>query len=207
MQFQWLNQDHSKDVIVVFGGWALGSEPFEHLAGNQDVLFVDDFRDIEVLLPDLAEYDTRTAVAYSFGVAAFGHWQALHKVSFDRQIAINGSLSPVDRRLGIPPAVFEATVAHMSPAQFEAFVVNCYGEKTPAPQVDLEARIAELYSVAERGAAPATHFDVIWASTQDRIFPIGNLRRAWARQSDRLREMDASHVPFGQWQSWQEIVT
>lgn len=205
MQSVWLKHNGHSDLIVIFGGWALGAEMFRHLAGPGDVLFVDDYRDLDGL-PDLSNYQHRTAVAYSFGVAAFAHLDASVRDQFDRSVAINGSPAPVDRRLGIPPVVFQKTLDGLSQASFQSFAALCYGESQPNLEFDVAARAAELATVQQRGAADCPTFDRIWISQKDRIFPPANLARAFGGQEDVIRSIDAPHVPFTAWDSWQEVV-
>lgn len=205
MQARWLKQSSASEVIVVFGGWALGTAPFLHLAGQQDVLFVDDYRETAPL-PDLSNYEHRTAVAYSFGVAAFCHWQDQFAQQFHRKIAINGSPSPVDRKLGIPPIIFDKTHDGLTTDSFQQFLGHCYNADQPHLDINVDARKAELAVVKSRGPTSAPQFDKIWISTADRIFPAANLRRAWAAQAANIQELGAPHVPFAHWDSWNEVI-
>ncbi|UZD91092.1 pimeloyl-ACP methyl esterase BioG family protein [Cognatishimia activa] len=205
MESVWLKHNGHNDLIVVFGGWALGAEMFAHLSGPQDVLFVDDYRDLDGL-PDLSSYQNRTAVAYSFGVSAFAHLCPAERAQFDRTVAINGSPSPVDRRMGIPPMVYQKTQNGMSQENFQSFAALCYGEKQPDIAIDVAARTEELAAVRQRGPASCPTFDRIWISQKDRIFPPANLARAFCGQEDVIRSIDAPHVPFSAWDSWQEVI-
>ncbi|SHG82451.1 pimeloyl-ACP methyl esterase BioG family protein [Cognatishimia maritima] len=204
MQARWLQRNDANDVLVCFGGWAIGAEPLQPLKTDTDVLFVDDYRDL-VALPDLSGYTTRTVVAYSFGVAAFAHWLQANEDPFDRKIAINGSPTPIDRRLGIHPKIFARTCEHLSHETFQDFVALCYGEPQPEQLIDIAARHAELLAVAARGPAPSPDFDRIWISSEDRIFPAANLNAVFRPQAARIQQIDASHVPFEHWQSWDEV--
>ncbi|MCX8509610.1 MAG: DUF452 family protein [Rhodobacteraceae bacterium] len=208
MDFHWLKRtEGARRIIVFFGGWAIGPAPLAHLTGPEDVLFADDYRDLAANLPNLSAYDHRALIAFSFGVGAFGHWQAGRGLSFDRRVAINGSLSPIDTRTGIPPRTFQRTLDGLTPDSFQSFLALCSGDAPPPAQLfDLPARRDELIATATRGPAPACPWDRIWISSTDRIFPPANLARAWEDQPDRIRHLDAPHLPFAQFQSWQEIL-
>ncbi|WP_259780336.1 pimeloyl-ACP methyl esterase BioG family protein [Aestuariispira ectoiniformans] len=207
MQVGWLKQTaDASGIIVIFGGWAVGSGVFSHLQGDQDLLFVDDYRTLDSDLPDLSAYSQRTAVAWSFGVAAFAHWLAGRPDIFNRKVAITGSLSPVDRRMGIPPVVFERTVKGLTEESYQGFLALCFGEAQPRQDIDVDARRAELEAVRDRGSAPDTQFDRIWISRNDRIFPAANLTRSWEAQADRVLTVDAPHVPFPLWHHWNEVL-
>ncbi|GAA6209999.1 DUF452 family protein [Cognatishimia sp. WU-CL00825] len=206
MQTSWLKNNKAETLIVIFGGWALGEKPFLHLSGDADLLFVQDFRTFSAL-PDLSGYTHKTLVAFSLGVACFGHWQAQFPTEFTRKIAISGSLHPVDRKRGIPPLVFDKTHDGLSAASYQEFRTHCYNAAQPHQDIDLMARQAELAAVKQRGPAPDPAFDRIFISAQDRIFPIANLRRAWGEHTSKIRLIEAPHVPFAQWQTWTEVCT
>lgn len=207
MKWSWLRRSGSDHLIVVFGGWALGSAPFRHLDGPQDVLLAEDYRNLDAALPAEAEsYDRRDLIAFSFGVAAFGHWRAQQGESFARRVAVNGTLAPVDRRTGIPPVVMQKTTDTMSVETFQGFLARCHDIPQPDTRIDVAARKDELECVASRGPAPDTRFDRIWISGNDRIFPPANQCRAWAAQVDGIRRIDAPHVPFHRWENWSEVL-
>ncbi len=205
MQARWLKRNGGSEVIVVFGGWAVGADCLSHLAGPQDVLFVDDYRDPSLDLPDISAYARRRLLAWSFGVAAYGHWRDGRADPFTRKTAIAGTMSPVDDRLGIPTAVVDQTRAALTEDSFASFQRRCFGQRVAPVPLDIPARQDELAAVASRGAAPETQFDAIILPTRDRIFPPANMARAWAGQAGRIQQIDAPHAPFGQWQSWDDM--
>lgn len=205
MEIRWLKQNKAADVIVVFGGWAVGPDVFAHLAGPQDLLFASDYRNLDAELPDLSGYQSVTLVAWSFGVAAYAHWQKDRTDPFDRKIAVNGTLAPVDEARGIPPAVLAKTAEGLSEQSFAQFLRRTFNAPQPPRSIDVEARRAELHAVAARGAAPAVTFDQVWLSGRDRIFPPVNQHRAWVGAT--LRELPtAAHAPFDQFDSWKGVI-
>lgn len=206
MNHVWLKQSRETTrVIVVFGGWAMGSDVLSSLEGTSDIIFVSDYRDLSKALPDLSAYAHRSLVAWSFGIASYCHWQNENADVFDRKIAINGSMTPVDRERGIPPQVMQKTIDTLSHDSFQIFLMRAYNGKVPQQTIDVSARKAELIAVLERGDAPSQTWDRIWLSTKDRIFPLANMERAWAAQSDAIRRIEAPHMPFAQWKNWNEI--
>ncbi|ATG42795.1 putative protein in bacteria [Phaeobacter piscinae] len=206
MQFRWLKQDQAAEAIVVFGGWAVGSDVFDHLTGPQDILFVSDYRSLDADLPDVSGYDRVTLLAWSFGVAAYGHWQEGRADAFDRKVAVNGTLAPVDAARGIPPGVMAKTAEGLSEASFAQFLRRTFNAPQPPRVIDIEARRAELHAVAARGAAPAVAFDQVWIAGRDRIFPPANQHRAW--EGAPLRELPtAAHAPFDHFDSWQALIS
>lgn len=204
MEVRWLKQTGSPEAIVVFGGWAVGPEVFDNLAGDQDILFVSDYRDLSADLPDLSGYEQVSLLAWSFGVAAYGHWQHGRLDPFQRRIAVNGSLTPVDRERGIPPVVMQKTIETLSAASYLRFITRVFGAGQPEAAIDIAARQEELRAVAARGAAPDPGFDHVWISEKDKIFPAANLKRAWAGHS--ISSLAAPHMPFAEFSRWQELL-
>jgi len=204
MQFEWVKQEDSKDVIVVFGGWAVGFAPLAHLKGDADILFVSDFRDISAQLPDFSAYEHKSLVAFSFGVAAYAHWQAKHADLFSHKVAINGTTTPVDRQTGIPPIIMQKTIETLDPASLQIFLMRCFGKKQPYLEADIAALKQELEVVQQRGSAPRVDFDKIIISDKDRIFLSANLERAY----DGLKTTTVSgpHIPFAAWTHWEEML-
>ncbi len=207
MQVAWLQQSVIADeVIVIFGGWALGAAPFAHLQGRQDILFVQDYRDLSTDLPDLSRYAKATLIAYSFGVASFAHWQANHPDLFARKVAVNGTLTPVNRTTGVPPVAMSRTIETLSLQAYQLFLARCFGAKQDFAEIDVDTRKSELIAIGERGDAPTVEFDHIWIASADRIMPAANQQRGWQGQEDRIARIDAPHAPFARWSTWQEVI-
>ena len=203
MEFRWLKQDNAAEAIVVFGGWAVGAEVFWHLDGPQDILFARDYSKLDAELPDLSGYERVSLLAWSFGVAAYAHWQAGRPAPFVRKVAVTGSLQPVNRGAGIPPAAFRKTVETLSLETYQAFLTRVFGALQDAEMLDVEARRGELLAVERRGDAPQMRFDRVWISSGDKIFPPANLQRAWAGQN--VSGIEAEHAPFDRFADWEGL--
>ncbi|MBB4267037.1 pimeloyl-ACP methyl esterase BioG family protein [Roseospira visakhapatnamensis] len=194
------------DLILVFGGWALGAGPFRMLAGADDVLLVDDYTRLDDPLPELAAYDRVDLLAFSFGVASAAHWLALTGVRPARLIAVSGTLSPADAEHGIAPEIIRATADHLCRDRFAKFCRRA-GLEGEAPAIDIDAARAELFAVIRRGPAPNRSFDRIWIPDRDRIVPTRAQEAAWHRQQDAVTRVPGGHVPFRSGQSWAEWIT
>lgn len=206
MKRQWLTRTDRADLTLVFGGWALGTAPFNGLTGGGDVLFVDDYTQLDDPLPELAQYDRVELLAFSFGVASAAHWLDGTGLRPDRLVAVSGTLFPADADRGIAPDMIRATADQLSDDSFARFCRRA-GLGGPAPALDIETARAELYAVIDRGSAPETTFDRIWIPERDRIIPTKAQEVAWASQPDAIRRIQAPHVPFRDGQSWAEWLT
>jgi biotin synthesis protein BioG len=204
MKAQWLQRDGADELIVVFGGWALGAAPFAHLGGETDVLLLTDYRRLDFDPEPLRPYARRSLIAYSFGVGGTGHALASKELDFDRMIAVCGSLHPVDERLGIPPERARQTADQLTETSLRQFSRRA---GAPLPEAsDIPALRDELHAVIARGPAPHPGFDRIWLGRNDRIFPPENLEAAWREQSDRVCWLDAGHNPFPAFADWRDLL-
>ncbi|WP_170773170.1 pimeloyl-ACP methyl esterase BioG family protein [Ruegeria lacuscaerulensis] len=201
MKAVWLSHSGVENLTLVFGGWALGPAPFAELEGGGDVLFVDDYTQLDAELPELADYDRLDVLAFSFGVASAVHWLEGAGVNPDRLVAVSGTLFPADAEKGIAPDMINATADNLSAASFAKFCRRA-GFEGPAPQIDIHAAQAELRAILQRGPALARRFDRVWIPHQDRIIPTKAQEAAW--QSSAIRRIDGPHVPFRAGQSWAE---
>lgn len=205
MIHQWLQ--HSKTashVIVVFGGWAIGSAVFAHLKTGSDILFVSDYQTLDNALPALDHYQSRSLVAWSFGVASYAYWQQAQPDDFNRKIALNGSLMPINRLQGIPPKIMQKTIDGLSHDSFQKFLTLCHGTEQAIHQIDVAQRKAELIAIQTRDySGLEQNWDKVWLSANDRIFPFANMQRAW-RQPFTVQ--NAPHVPFAKWVTWGEVL-
>ncbi|WP_170574168.1 pimeloyl-ACP methyl esterase BioG family protein [Ruegeria atlantica] len=203
MKQRWLSRLGTKEVLVIFGGWALGAAPFESVAGDMDVLLVEDYTRLDDPLTDLVSFGRVNLLAFSFGVASAAHWLAQTGFRPDKLTAVSGTLSPADPECGIVPDLIRATAEHLSPANFTKFCRRA-GLDGPAPEIDIDAARAELYAVIDRGTAPDTRFDRIWIPERDRIIPSQAQHAAWVTQQEAVRRISGAHVPFQSGQSWEE---
>jgi len=212
MEFRWLHQGQARPgvaerntaAIVAFGGWAIGAAVFDHLTGPYDVLFASDYCDLDADLPDLSGYDRVSLVAWSFGIASYAHWQQGRGDPFVRKVAVNGTLTPVNRATGVPPVAMAKTMQTLSPEAYQLFMARAFNAQQPEAQIDTCARRGELQMIETRGDAPDMAFDRVWISTADKIFPAANQIRAWPEEV--VRKIQAPHAPFGHFRTWQELM-
>lgn len=208
MRMEWLQKrDGAREVLVIFSGWGIGPTAFIHLTTDADILCLSDYRDLATNLPDLSIYETRNLIAWSFGVASYALWQENRANPFDRRVALCGSMTPVDRDLGIPPVAMQKTIDTLSDSSFLIFLRRCYGRAVSPEPVDISALKEELLAVQARDYSQVQHvWDKAVISRTDKIFPAKNLRAAWDGKATSVTETDAPHVPFSAWSTWAEVL-
>ncbi|WP_368186301.1 pimeloyl-ACP methyl esterase BioG family protein [Aestuariibius sp. HNIBRBA575] len=205
MKHHWLSRSDSADVLVVFGGWALGEDAFNSLICDGDVLLVEDYTQLDNPLEMLAHYDRVDMLGFSFGVASMVHWLAQSGVQPARLIAVAGTLSPADEQHGIAPDLIRATADQLTEHSFAKFCRRA-GLVTRPPVIDIHAAQAELHAVIRRGPAPNLHFDRIWIPQQDRIIPTRAQETAWKPQQHVVQRLQAPHIPFQAGQNWADWI-
>lgn len=196
MRADWLQRRGSADLILVFAGWAVGLDPFRHLRGAADVLVLSDYRDETLPEALWAPGKRLSVVAYSMGVAVAA--RHLPRLRPERAVAICGAPDP---RAVIGPAIYDATLAGLSPQSLAQFSRRA-GAAVP-PGAEIAALAAELRALARRPAAAAPAFDRILAATGDRIFPRAAMATAWP--GAEIDWIAGGHSPFARWRDWQEI--
>lgn len=201
MKHQWLTESDRSDLLVVFGGWALGAAPFAGMKATGSVLLVDDYTTLTDPLPDLARFDHVDLLAFSFGVPSAAHWMDETGFRPDRTVAVSGTLHPADLRYGIAPDTIRATADNLSEANFAKFCRRS-GLKSSVPELNVEAAKVELHAILQRGSARDPGFDRIWIPDRDRVIPTSAQEAAWASHAEAVRRIPGPHVPFQPRQDW-----
>ena len=130
MKHRFLAHDpDAQSLTIFFAGWGSSPERFRDLrpAGGQDLFLLWDFDGAGGALPDLSRYETVDVVGWSLGVRIAADWVMESPVPVRRFTAVAGTLSPIDRRLGIPPTVFDRTTDRFGEATLEGVLLNMTG--------------------------------------------------------------------------------
>ena len=129
MKSCWLSQNNSSNLIVFFAGWSFDETPFKTLSCEGfDVLFIYDYNEISELeiLKNISEkYEQKFLITWSMGVFVAAYLRKYFE-NFDKKIAINGTITPVDNEFGIPVKMFELTLKHASVGLGGKFYKNVY---------------------------------------------------------------------------------
>ena len=186
MKWRFYPGEDSSVLCVFYAGWGMDEHPFEHCAGQRDTLIVWDYTDLSPL--DFP-FDNRPValVAWSMGV-----WAATQTFPTDHLIsatAFNGTPYPIDDTRGIPPAVFDATLAAHSAnglARFQrrmcggAAAMNLFLQRAPRRTVeDLGTELAALGSAIRTRPPRPFPWTCAIGCTGDKIFPLAAQRMAF----------------------------
>ena len=195
MKHRFLAQDaDARWLTIFFAGWGSSPARFRDLlpACGKDLLLLWDFDGAVGLMPDLTRYETVDVVGWSLGVRIAADWVMSTNIPVRRFTAVGGTLTPIDRRLGIPPLVFDRTADHFGEDTLEGFLLNMTGSIEAARRLrgtertlDSLGRELRLLRDTYRGtpfegdlrARVQTLAAVI--PEADRIVPAAAQRRAW----------------------------
>ena len=217
MNIDFLRRSGSPTLELFFAGWGMDSRPFAWAAdaphtADCDFAVCYDYTDIQLDKVNQANaqlhgYSKVRVRAWSLGVYAASLVLPDMGCAISTAVAINGTLWPVDDELGIPHAVYDATAANLTDESLERFNRRMCGahravfeQRRPLRSVDsLRAELLHIREcAADRTRPQFTGWTQAVLSSRDKIFPIANMRRAWAATPQL--ELDEPHympdIPF-----------
>lgn len=167
----------------------------------------------------LAGYPQCEVAAWSMGVWYASRLKALQDVQPTRTVALCGTPWPIDDRYGIPRAVFDATLAGLSPRSVEKFVVRMEGgvaayRQSPLSQPgsrsfeDVRSELEWWHrQCLSQGEAPLIlGWQKALVGLSDAIFPPENQLRAWQRAGVQpCSQAQLPHDPFSSFGSWDQV--
>lgn len=213
MRLDFLRHEYNDRLILIFAGWGSDKESFRNVSmPGWDVAVVSE---INAVVPDfsiLEAYGTVYLYAWSLGVRSADRYLP-ETLAVTKAYAINGTLNPCDDAEGIPEAVFINTLKGLDARNLYKFRVRMCGGvaayKALADRFehinDVDSLRAQLAIVADAKAEERKRrlkWDRAYISTEDRIFPVSNQKRAWTGVAEIFELTDAPHYV-----DLQEIVT
>lgn len=219
MKIEKIVNKKNPDLILCLAGWSASPGIFRHLEApaDTDVWIGYDYRDLAFDW-DLSRYRNLHLIAWSMGV-----WVATYlwagKRTFTTTTAVNGTPHPIHDTLGIPTAIFEGTLNHVGDEGMRRFNRRMCGDSetfrrytllTPRPTEELREELISLRDLILRNdnqnadTPPPAFWNQAILSHGDRIFPPDNLRRYWQGRCP-ITGIDAPHLPFYQYQKWNQL--
>ncbi len=221
MRIEWLRQSGGTSLIVFFNGWGMDAAPLRPLTvGEHDIVVCSEyghhFADMAPIHDIAAAYQRRLLICWSMGVYFGQIFFQDTSLVFDKSIAVNGTLSPIDDAHGIPPRTFQATLANLDAGNLEKFYrrmcrpggdFQLFEQNRPRRSISSQrselAFIGGAVTQAARELGDSIYSDVVIARG-DLVVPAANQLRFWQRRA--TRKIQGPHFPFYRWQSWEELV-
>jgi pimeloyl-[acyl-carrier protein] methyl ester esterase len=218
MKAHWTRTPGNGQVILFLNGWGMDPTTLSHaqVPVGWDLLMLYDYRDLHLpadVAQCMASYPTVILVAWSMGVWA-ARKLAPQAARLAGSLAINGTPHPIHDELGIPRALYKATVASYSEQSRQSFYRRMCGA-APALQrfmaasparslADQHEELAAIETFSADSHAPGFPFLSAWVGLRDRIVPPENQRRFW-EQRTRYQTLEMPHFPFFHVQ-WEELI-
>ncbi len=218
MRMKWLLQKKNKHLVVFCAGWGMDSTPFRLIPSDSyDILICYDYSDRSTK-PDIHSlslaYEKCVLLCWSMGVV----YGQLHfrddQHFFEKRIAVNGTLAPVDDQYGIPHDIFRGTLENMSeetllrfyrrmckPAEILQKFLKNKPKRTIADQLN---ELKAIYNNSLLEDEKNSIFDTVLISDKDRIVPTTNQLRYW--QNFTITKIQGCHFPFYDFNNWDEFI-
>ena len=197
------HEENNNRLILIFAGWSTAAPLYADIRRKGwDTAVVDDYTDLRLDPSALEGYKTVYLYAWSLGV-----WAASRVLSADSitmAFAVNGTLRPVDDRLGIPEAIFTGTAENLDERNLRKFRMRM-ASRAISPEAlgegarDVELLRDELLAIAgskEPAKEPPLRWRRAYIGSADRIFPPENQAEAWIASGSICEEtitVDAPH--------------
>lgn len=201
MNYHIISHTGSRRLILIFAGWAMDWRPMKNLRRpGYDIAVVWGYGEGISKLEFAEVYDEICLVAWSLGVAIAPEAVGSLKDRITLTVAVNGTMSPVDDRRGIPEAIFRGTLEGLDSRSLTKFYRRVTGSReayeafaSDLPEADLEALRRELAMFATY-IPKEMRWDTAVIGKRDAIFPPDNMVRSWAGKA-RTVITDEAHLP------------
>lgn len=124
-------QPQASRLILFFNGWSAPPALFRRLAvpPGTDCWIAYDYRDL-TFDDTLLQYTDIRLIAWSLGVwVAEQIGRRYPSLPIRSAVAVNGTPCPIDPAYGIPPALFQGTLAQLSPGGIDRFTRRICGNR------------------------------------------------------------------------------
>jgi biotin synthesis protein BioG len=218
VESKWLHQKKSNRLIFFCNGWGMDERPFTSIGSKEwDVLMFYDYTNLkhnQDLHKLLNEYDEVVLIAWSMGVWAGQQLFKPFVTKLTAALAINGTLSPINDKFGIPEDVVQATLAAFDEKQRLKFyyrmcrdrvVYQRFLENQPLRNIENQKEeLAALLKSTKGQTGEESIYDYILVSEYDFIMPTKSQLNYWPEKT--VLQTDGSHFLFYAYKSWDEII-
>jgi len=215
MKTKFINH-HQDQLILFFNGWGMDEAVVSHLESSAyDILIFYHYNsDFSFDSSILKSYKKVYLVAWSMGVWASVMTMENLDGKFNKSIAINGTLQPVDDIFGINRAIFKGTIEHFSERNKQKFDRRMMATKLDFQSYQSLARsrtledqleeLKEIYTLALKKTTTFA-FDKAVIGKKDLIFTERNQNNFWQNKVEIIQK-DWAHFPFFNVKTWKSII-
>ncbi len=203
-------KEGNRNLILIFAGWSTQATFYSGIEiSGWDVMVCHSYDTLIFDNEALKAYSTVFLFAWSLGVAAAE--RSIDPMLVTSAFAINGSHIPVNDEYGIPIEIYNGTTENLSPRNLLKFQKRMAGGSENFSRYfnGLSSQIDDMY-IKDLKAQLLTFRDLIpmngnkchlpwkraYIGLKDRIFPPGNMLRAWKDFSNAvIIECNENHLP------------
>lgn len=207
MKQKFISYNNEPNLLLIFSGWGTHAELFSSYSILQtDICVCYDYREDTFDCTPFLPYKQITVVGWSFGVWMAAYTLSGKQLKTNKNIAINGTMCPIDDTYGIPRAIFTATLDSLTEASFSKFQRRICGNVKRYDQFqdtllkrDIQEVTDELTALRNRVEMfPNRLFrwDEAYIADRDLIFTANRQRAFWQQYaSTRIKEIEDFHLP------------
>ncbi|RDU74360.1 DUF452 domain-containing protein [Helicobacter anseris] len=203
MQVDLLTPADYNEVIIFFSGFGSNKSFFQHLTlPKKTLIFISNYQN-NLLNLDFLKDKKITLIAWSMGVAMANRFLPKN-LNVIKKIAINGTLQGIDKKNGIPPAIFKYTIKNFN---LEIFKKNTFENTLNSANNFLfpkkESLIMELQNIYDtllNIPSKEEIWDKILISRDDKIFETKYQLNAW--ENCKPIKINTPHFPFFEFDDW-----
>lgn len=204
MQQIFLQQQHSKNLVLIFLGYGQDKNPFNSLktVTKDDIAIVFDYQDLSFDESLYQEYESITLIAWSMGVM-IAPIVLSNTAKLFKKIAVNGTVQGIDDTLGIPPSLWQATIDSLTEQTYLKFVrrmcsdTSLYEEYLQnKPQRALESFKSELISlqaIAKQRKQNNFEYDLAIVGNKDKIIAPKRQLLSWSNAHVLVKQTEIAH--------------
>lgn len=205
MKCTFLNKiNDNNELIIFFNGWGMDEKPFlKYINKNKNFLICYDYQDLDFNLNLIKSYSKILLIAWSMGVFIASKVFEKININFIKKIAINGTLFPINKNLGIHPKIFDLTLNTLNTENLQKFYFNMCGNienynlfNLNKPTRDIKSIFLELQSIKNIFLnSQITNFawDKAIIGLQDNIFKYKNQINSWNNKNMVINKVNAYH--------------
>jgi len=203
MRCEFLKQNTSNNLTLLFAGWAMSARDFRFLENiKTDLLVCSDYRTLDFETDVLKPYTNIRLVGFSLGVWVASYIFCEKEIEFSEKIAINGTQYPIDNERGTPVKIYEGTELQLSETSLRKFMLRMTGSKENFQEfmenteeksiLQLKEELCVIRNFALQHDVSSFRWNKAIISTNDAIFPLENQHNAWNSKAN-IVEIDAPH--------------
>lgn len=207
MKQQFISNNNEPNLLLIFSGWGTHAELFSPYSIRQtDICVCYDYREDTFDCTPFLRYKQISVIGWSFGVWMAAYTLSKTPLKSNKNIAVNGTMRPIDDTYGIPKAIFTATLDSLTETSFSKFQRRICGNAKRYDQFheillrrEMQEVSDELTTLRNRVKIhPNISFcwDEAYIADRDLIFSADRQRDFWKQHSSaRIKEIEDFHLP------------